>query len=148
MKTVNDLLQAKSSNVWSISPKAKVFDALKFMSEKRIGALMVMDEKGEVAGIMSERDYARKVILLGKTSKETAVEEIMTPVDQMFYIKPENTVEECMVLMTVKHIRHLPVCREGKLLGLVSIGDAVKSIISEKDELIEHLSNYIAGKYM
>jgi signal-transduction protein with cAMP-binding, CBS, and nucleotidyltransferase domain len=148
MKTVNDLLQAKSSNVWSISPKAKVFDALKFMSEKRIGALMVMDEKGETAGIMSERDYARKVILLGKTSKETAVEEIMTPVDQMFYIKPENTVEECMVLMTVKHIRHLPVCREGKLLGLVSIGDAVKSIISEKDELIEHLSNYIAGKYM
>ncbi len=148
MKTVKDLLLAKSSNVWSISPKAKVFDALKFMSEKQIGALMVMDEKGELAGIMSERDYARKVILLGKTSKETAVEEIMTPVDQMFYIKPENTVEECMVLMTVKHIRHLPVCREGKLLGLISIGDAVKSIISEKDELIEQLNNYIAGKYM
>lgn len=148
MKTVKDLLLAKSSNVWSISPKAKVFDALKFMSEKQIGALMVRDEKGEVAGIMSERDYARKVILLGKTSKETAVEEIMTPVDQMFYIKPENTVEECMVLMTVKHIRHLPVCREGKLLGLISIGDAVKSIISEKDELIEQLNNYIAGKYM
>lgn len=148
MKTVKDLLLAKSSNVWSISPKAKVFDALKFMSEKQIGAIMVMDEKGELAGIMSERDYARKVILLGKTSKETAVEEIMTPVDQMFYIKPENTVEECMVLMTVKHIRHLPVCREGKLLGLISIGDAVKSIISEKDELIEQLNNYIAGKYM
>ncbi|MGD0781516.1 MAG: CBS domain-containing protein [Candidatus Aminicenantales bacterium] len=148
MKTVKDLLQTKSSNVWSIPPKAKVFDALKFMSEKQIGALMVMDEKGQTVGIMSERDYARKVILLGKRSKETAVEDIMTPVDQMFYIKPENTVEECMVLMTVKHIRHLPVCHEGKLLGLVSIGDAVKSIISEKDELIEQLSNYIAGKYM
>jgi signal-transduction protein with cAMP-binding, CBS, and nucleotidyltransferase domain len=148
MKTVKDLLQGKSSSVWSIPPKAKVFDALKFMSEKQIGALMVIDEKGDVAGIMSERDYARKVILLGKTSRETAVEEIMTPVDQMFTIKPENTVEECMVLMTVKHIRHLPVCQEGKLHGLISIGDAVKSIISEKDELIEQLSNYIAGKYM
>ena len=84
----------------------------------------------------------------GKTSKETAVEEIMTPADQMFYVKPENTVEECMVLMTVKHIRHLPVCLDGKLLGLVSIGDAVKSLIGEKDALIEQLSNYIAGKYM
>jgi signal-transduction protein with cAMP-binding, CBS, and nucleotidyltransferase domain len=148
MKTVKDLLQDKTASVWSISPKAKVFDALKFMSEKQIGALMVVDEKGQTTGIMSERDYARKVILLGKTSKETAVEEIMTPVDHMFYVKPEHTVEECMILMTVKHIRHLPVCQEGKLLGLVSIGDAVKSIISEKDALIEQLSNYIAGKYM
>jgi signal-transduction protein with cAMP-binding, CBS, and nucleotidyltransferase domain len=148
MKTVKDLLQDKPSSLWSISPKAKVFDALKFMSEKQIGALIVQDEKGQTAGIMSERDYARKVILLGKTSRETAVEEIMTPVDQMYHIKPENTVEECMILMTVKHIRHLPVCHEGKLLGLISIGDAVKSIISEKDALIEQLSNYIAGKYM
>jgi CBS domain-containing protein len=148
MKTVKDLLQSKSCDVWSISPRARVFDALKFMSEKQIGALLVLDDKGQTAGIMSERDYARKVILLGKSATETAVEEIMTPIDKMYHIRPENTVEECMVLMTVKHVRHLPVCQEGKLLGIISIGDAVKSIISEKDELIEQLSNYIAGKYM
>jgi CBS domain-containing protein len=148
MNTVKDLLNEKSSTVWSISPKAKVFDALKLMSEKQIGALMVMDEKGEAAGIITERDYARKIILLGKTSKETAVEEIMTPVDKMYYIKPVNTVEECMVLMTAKHVRHLPVCDEGKFAGLVSIGDVVKSIISEKETLINQLSDYIGGKYL
>jgi len=148
MKTVKDLLGEKSATVWSISPKAKVFDALKLMSEKQIGALMVMDEKGGVAGIMTERDYARKIILLGKTSKETAVEEIMTPAGKMYYVKPANTLEECMVLMTGKHVRHLPVCDEGRFAGLVSIGDVVKSIISEKETLINQLSDYIGGKYM
>ncbi len=149
MKTVNDLLSEKGCpTVWSISPKAKVFDALKLMSEKQIGALMVMDDKGQVAGIITERDYARKVILLGKASKETAVEEIMTPVDRMYYVKPSNTVEECMVLMTGKHVRHLPVCDEGKFAGLLSIGDVVKSIISEKETLINQLSDYIGGKYL
>jgi CBS domain-containing protein len=148
MKTVKDILETKGKTVWSISPKAKVFDALKLMSEKEIGALMVMDEKNEIRGIISERDYARKVILLGKTSKETSVEEIMTPLAAMYHIKPANTVEECMVLMTGKHIRHLPVCDEGRFIGLVSIGDVVKSIISEKEDLIAQLSNYIAGKYM
>jgi CBS domain-containing protein len=148
MNTVKDLLNEKSASVWSISPKAKVFDALKLMSEKQIGALMVMDEKGGVAGIITERDYARKIILLGKASKETAVEEIMTPIDQMYYVKPANTVEECMVLMTAKHVRHLPVCDEGKFAGLVSIGDVVKSIISEKETLINQLSDYIGGKYL
>jgi CBS domain-containing protein len=148
MNTVKDLLSEKCSTVWSISPKAKVFDALKLMSEKQIGALMVMDEKGEVAGIITERDYARKIILLGKTSKETAVEEIMTPADKMYYIKPANTVEECMVLMTARHVRHLPVCDEGKFAGLLSIGDVVKSIISEKETLINQLSDYIGGKYL
>lgn len=148
MKTVQDLLIEKGSAVWSISPKAKVFDALKLMSEKQIGALMVMDEKGGVAGIITERDYARKIILLGKTSKETAVAEIMTPADKMYYIKPSNSVEECMVLMTGKHVRHLPVCDGGKFAGLVSIGDVVKSIISEKETLISQLSDYIGGKYL
>jgi CBS domain-containing protein len=148
MKTVQDLLNEKGAAVWSISPKAKVFDALKLMSEKQIGALMVMDEKGEVAGIITERDYARKIILLGKTSKETAVAEIMTPADKMYYIKPSNSVEECMVLMTGKHVRHLPVCDGGKFAGLVSIGDVVKSIISEKETLINQLSDYIGGKYL
>jgi signal-transduction protein with cAMP-binding, CBS, and nucleotidyltransferase domain len=148
MKTVKEILDAKPREIWSISPKAKVFDALKLMSEKQIGALMVMGERNQVAGIITERDYARKVILSGKSSKETAVEEIMTPLDQMFHVKPENTVEECMVLMTAKHVRHLPVCEKEKFIGLVSIGDVVKSIVSEKDALIEQLSNYIGGKYL
>jgi CBS domain-containing protein len=148
MKTVKEILEAKAKTVRSISPKAKVFDALRLMGDKQIGALMVMDEKNEVRGIISERDYARKVILLGKTSKETSVEEIMTPIEKMFYVKPTHTVEECMLLMTGKHIRHLPVCEEGKFLGLISIGDVIKSLLTEKEDLIEQLSNYIAGKYM
>jgi signal-transduction protein with cAMP-binding, CBS, and nucleotidyltransferase domain len=148
MKTVKEILDTKAKTVWSISPKAKVFDALKLMSEKQIGALMVMDEKNDVHGIISERDYARKIILLGKTSKDTSVEEIMTPIEKMYYVKPTHTVEECMVLMTGKHIRHLPVCEEGKFMGLISIGDVIKSLLNEKEDLIEQLSNYIAGKYM
>jgi len=148
MKTVKDILEDKAKAVWSISPKAKVFDALKLMSEKEIGALIVQDEKGGILGIISERDYARKVILLGKASKETMVEEIMTPEKNMYFVNPSATVEECMVLMTGKHIRHLPVCEEGKFIGLISIGDVIKSLLTEKEDLIEQLSNYIAGKYM
>jgi CBS domain-containing protein len=147
MKSVKEVLKAKTKEVWSISPYAPVFDALKLMGEKQIGALMVMDDRGKVAGIISERDYARKVILKGKTSKETKVEEIMTPASEMFAVKPDNTVEECMILMTGKHVRHLPVFENNQFVGVVSIGDAVKSIISEQGALIEHLSNYIAGKY-
>jgi CBS domain-containing protein len=148
MKTVKDIIDSKGKAVWSISPKAKVFDALKLMGEKEIGALMVMDEKGEVHGIISERDYARKVTLLGKNSMETMVAEIMTPAEKMFHVKPDSTVEECMVVMTGKHVRHLPVCENNKFVGLISIGDVIKSIITEKEDLIEQLSNYIAGKYM
>ncbi len=148
MKTAKDILESKGKTVWSISPKAKVYDALKLMGEKEIGALMVMDEKGSVVGIISERDYARKVILLGKSSRETLVEEIMTPEEKMIYIKPQGTVEDCMVLMTGKHIRHLPVCEGGKFAGVISIGDVIKSLLTEKEDLIEQLSNYIAGKYM
>jgi CBS domain-containing protein len=147
MKSVREVLKVKTKEVWSILPYATVFDALKLMGEKKIGALMVMDDKGKVAGIISERDYARKVILKGKASKDTKVEEIMTPASEMFAVKPENSVEECMILMTGKHVRHLPVFENDKFIGVVSIGDVVKSIISEQEALIEHLSGYIAGKY-
>lgn len=148
MKTARDMLKNKTKEVWSVTPKQTVFEALKFMGEKEIGALMVIDEAGKVQGIISERDYARKVILRGKTSRETAVEEIMTPVDQMYTVKPDTTVEDCMVLITGKRIRHVPVFEGDQFVGLISIGDVVKSIISEQELLIEHLSNYIAGKYV
>ena len=147
MKSVKEVLKAKKKEVWSVLPYDTVYDALKLMGEKQIGALMVMDNHGKVAGIISERDYARKVILKGKTSKETRVEEIMTPAPEMFAVKPDNSVEECMILMTGKHVRHLPVFENNQFVGVVSIGDVVKSIISEQEVLIEQLSNYIAGKY-
>ena len=148
MKTVKDILKNKNQKeVWSVQPKSTVFEALALMGEKEIGALMVIDEKGKVAGIISERDYARKVILKGKASRETAVKEIMTPADQMYTVKPETSVDDCMVLITGKHIRHIPVFDNEKFVGVISIGDIVKSIIAEQETLIEQLSNYIAGKY-
>ncbi len=146
-KKVKDLLKSKKKEVFSISPKLVVYDALKVMGEKEIGALMVMDDAGKVLGIITERDYARKVVLKGKRSQETLVEEIMTPAENMFTVKPDTSVEDCMVLITGKHVRHLPVYEDGKYIGLISIGDVVKSIISEQEMLIDHLSNYIAGKY-
>ncbi len=147
MQTARDLLKGKTKQVWSISPKATVFDALKLMAEKEIGALMVMDEKDKVVGIITERDYARKIILKGKTSSKALISDIMTPADKMFCVKPETPVEDCMVLMTGKRIRHVPVFDGNKYVGLISIGDVVKSTISSKDMLIEHLSNYISGTY-
>jgi CBS domain-containing protein len=147
MKSVKEVLKAKTKEVWSILSYATVYDALKLMGEKQIGALMVMNDEGKVVGIISERDYARKVILKGKTSKDTRVEEIMSPLSELFTVKPGNTVEECMILMTGKHVRHLPVFENNQFVGLVSIGDVVKSIISEQEALIDQLSNYIAGKY-
>jgi len=147
MQRVSDILKSKSKQMWTILPDSTVFEALKLMAEKEIGALMVVDKKGKVAGIMTERDYARKIVLKGKTSPKTLVKEIMTPVSKMFSVKPDTSVEDCMVLMTGKHIRHVPVFDGVKFVGLVSIGDAVKSTISEKDVLINQLSNYIAGQY-
>ncbi len=147
MKSVKEVLKDKKKEVWSILPYVAVYDALKLMGEKQIGALMVIDDHGKVAGIISERDYARKVILKGKTSKETKVEEIMTPASERYAVKPDNSVEECMILMTGKHVRHLPVFENNQFVGVVSIGDVVKSIVSEQEALIEQLSNYIAGKY-
>ncbi|HON58222.1 MAG TPA: CBS domain-containing protein [Smithella sp.] len=147
MVRMKDLLNSKSKELWSILPDATVFEALKLMAEKEIGALMVIDKKGKVWGIITERDYARKVILKGKTSPKTLVKEIMTPLAKMYKVKPDTTLEECMVLMTGKHVRHIPVFDRAKFVGLVSIGDVVKATISQKDMLINQLSNYIAGRY-
>ncbi|HAP32032.1 MAG TPA: histidine kinase [Firmicutes bacterium] len=147
MKTVSVILKEKGQGVWSISPKSTVFEAVKSMSEKEVGALMVLDEQDMVAGIITERDYARKVILKGKRSESTLVEEIMTPIDKMYTVKPELTVEDAMVLITAKRVRHLPVFENNQLTGIISIGDLVKAKIAEQEMLIEQLSNYIAGRY-
>lgn len=147
MQRARDILKSKTKEVWSISPKSTVFEALKIMGEKEIGALMVMDKKDKVVGIITERDYARKVILKGKNSRETLVSEIMTPSGKMYTVTPDTLVEDCMVLITGKRIRHVPVFDGDQYVGLISIGDVVKSTISQKDMLIEHLSNYIGGKY-
>ncbi len=148
MQTVKDLLKQRKKEIFSVKPKATVFEALKIMGEKEIGSVMVMDEKGKVIGILSERDYARKVILKGKTSRETLVEEIMTPYEKMYTVKPDTSVEDCMVVITGKRVRHLPVFEGDKFVGLVSIGDVVKSMLIERDSMIEHLSDYISGKYV
>jgi CBS domain-containing protein len=152
MQTAKDLLKTKTKEVWSISPKKTVFDALKLMADKEVGALIVMDDnspvgKEKVLGIITERDYARKVILKGKASSKALVSEIMTPADKVYSVKPDTSVDDCMVLMTGKRVRHIPVFDGTKFIGLISIGDVVKSTISSKDMLIEHLSNYISGTY-
>jgi CBS domain-containing protein len=142
MKTVRDILAAKGHQVWCVEPGATVFDALRLMAEKEIGALLVM-EGDRVVGILSERDYARKVVLLGRTSPTTAVKEIMT--SPVVYTHSDQSIEECMALVTEKRVRHLPVMKEGKLVGLISIGDLVKSIIADQKFLIEQLVRYISG---
>ncbi len=142
MKVVKDILQAKGHRVWSITPDATVYDALTLMAEKNVGALVVLDGD-RVVGIISERDYARKVILKGKSSKDLQVREIMT--SRVVFVRPEQTMAECMVLMTDKYIRHLPVLVDNRLAGLVSIGDVVKAIIAEKEFIIGQLESYITG---
>ncbi len=142
MKTVNQILRSKGSQVLSIPPDASVYDALKLMGEKNVGALLVL-EQGRLVGIISERDYARKVTLKGKSSLNTPVRDIMT--DRVMFVRPEQTVEECMALMTDKHIRHLPVLVGDQVAGIVSIGDLVKASIEEKDFMIKQLENYITG---
>ena len=147
MQRVSDILKSKAKQLWTILPEASVLDALKLMAEKEIGALMVIDKKDKVVGIMTERDYARKIALKGKTSLETRVKDIMTPYDKMYTVKLDTPIEDCMVLMTGKHIRHVPIFDGGKFVGVISIGDVVKSTISQKDMLIDQLSDYIGGKY-
>ncbi len=142
MTTVAQILQGKGNEVWSVSPATVVYNALKAMAEKNVGALLVL-EGDELRGIFSERDYARKVILEGKSSREIPVEEIMSP--EVFTVSPQQSVEECMALMTDKRVRHLPVVEGGRVIGVISIGDAVKAIISEREFTIKHLENYIAG---
>lgn len=143
-RTVEQILRGKGYNVWSVSPDDTVYEALDVMAEKNIGAVLVLDEEGDLVGIMSERDYARKIILQRRTSRETLVRDIMT--SDVVYVRPEQTVEDCMALMTDKRIRHLPVLEDGELIGVVSIGDVVKAIISEQEFIIEQLENYITGK--
>jgi CBS domain-containing protein len=143
MKTVTQLLRAKGHDVLSISPETPVFDALQVMAEKNVGALLVLEES-RLVGIFTERDYARKVILKGKSSKEIPVREIMS--SHVLYVRPNQTIDDCMALMTDKRVRHLPVMDEERLIGLISIGDVVKAIISEQEFLIEQLQNYITGR--
>jgi CBS domain-containing protein len=140
MTTVRQLLDEKGSNVWKIASDANVFDALRLMAEKNVGALLVLD-KNKIVGIFSERDYARKVILKGKSSRDITVADIMT--QRVVCVRPSHTIEEAMALMTEKHIRHLPVCEGEDLLGMISIGDIVKAMISDREFIIEQLENYI-----
>jgi len=144
MTTVADILKTKPHrSVFTITPAASVFEALKLMAEKNVGALLVV-EGGQVAGIITERDYARKIMLMSRASKETPVRDIMTP--DVMYVRPDHTSEECMALMTENRLRHLPVMDGGQLLGLVSIGDLVKDIISQQQFIIQQLEHYITGE--
>ncbi len=138
--TVRQLLQKKGSEVFSIGPEATVLEALKLMAEKDVGALVVLDG-GRLVGIFSERDYARKIVLHGKFSNDTAVKEIMTA--RVLCVEPSNTVEQCMALMTQRHIRHLPVLEGEKVVGLISIGDIVKETISQQQFTIQQLEAFI-----
>lgn len=140
MKTVRQVIKDKDSEIWWTTPDTHVFSALSLMAEKSVGALLVIDN-GKIVGIFSERDYARKVILKGKSSKDIYVREIMTT--SVRFITPEQTCEQALALMTDKHIRHLPVLEDDQLLGIVSIGDLVKAVIDEQKKTIDKLEKYI-----
>ncbi len=140
MKTVRDILQKKGGDIFSISPQASVYEALQVMADKNIGAVLVI-ERGKLVGILSERDYARKVILKGKASKETLVSDLMTK--NVLYVSPDKNVEDCMFLMTTKNIRHLPVIEDDRLIGIISINDVVKIIISDQKFAIDALEKYM-----
>lgn len=142
MQTVQQLLDEKGHEVWSIPPDALVYDAVAQMAEKEIGALMVI-ESGRVVGLVSERDYARKVVLKGRFSRETQVRDIMTT--RVVYAHLEQSVEECMAILTDQRVRHLPVMEQGRLVGIISIGDLVKAIITEQKFIIDQLVHYIAS---
>ena len=144
MKTVEQILRAKGNAFWFVAPDTMVYDALKLMAEKDVGALLVLESGTRLLGIISERDYARKVILKGKSSLDTPVVEVMTR--PVVAVKPQQTVEECMAVMTTKRIRHLPVLVAEQVVGVVSIGDLVKASLDEKDFLIKQLENYITGE--
>jgi len=142
MKLVKNILDSKGNEIWHIAPDDSVFDAIKIMAEKGVGALLVMND-ANLVGIVSERDYARKVILKGRSSKKTPVKDIMTT--EVIYTQPEQTVEECMLVMTENRIRHLPVMQDEKIVGVLSIGDLVKAIIDEQHFTIKQLEMYITS---
>jgi CBS domain-containing protein len=143
MKLVKHLLDIKGRNVISIAPDASVFDAIRLMADESIGSLVVLDENGRLAGIVTERDYARKVIVMGRSSKDTRVAEIMTT--DVLTAASDHTVNACMEIMTERKIRHLPVVEDGRVIAMVSIGDLVQAIIADQKEEIEHLEHYISG---
>ena len=138
---VSDILKGKSSNIYSVTGQVSVYEAIKVMGEKNIGALLIMEGE-RLTGILSERDYARKVVLKGKSSRETPVKDIMT--ENVLTVASNDSIEICMAIMTDKHIRHLPVVDEGRVLGMVSIGDVVNGIIEKQKETIAHLESYIS----
>ena len=144
MTAVAQVLKSKpDQTIYTITPAALVFDAVKLMAEKNVGALIVIEGE-KIVGLITERDYARKIVLMARSSKETPVGDIMT--SQVMYVRPDQTSEECMALMTENRLRHLPVIDKGKLTGVVSIGDLVKDVISEQKFIIQQLEHYIAGE--
>jgi CBS domain-containing protein len=145
MTTVQRLLQSKGPDVWSIGPDASVYDAVRLMAEKNVGALMVVDG-GRLVGIISERDYAREIVLKDRSSRDTPVGAIMTR--KVLFVRPEQTTDVCMALMTERRLRHLPVLDDDRLVGVISMRDVVKDVISEKEFLIEQLENYIADRWV
>lgn len=142
--TIRSVLRNKGTAIWSVAPEATVYEALRLLAEKDVGALLVIYEGGLV-GVFSERDYARKVALMGRSSKEMRVEEIMTR--PVITVTPDHSIEECMRIVTEQRVRHLPVMEGERLVGIISIGDLVNTIISAQAETIQHLSSYIAGEY-
>ena len=143
MKSATHILRSKAdAHVYSVAPTAAVFDALKLMADHNIGSLLVMED-GKIVGIFTERDYARKIVLMGRTSPQTMVREVMS--SSVMFVGPDQTSEQCMALMTNSRLRHLPVMEDGELLGIISIGDLVKDIISEQQFIIEQLERYIIG---
>jgi CBS domain-containing protein len=143
MDTVRNILQIKGNMVYTICITCSVYEALEVLEEKNLGALVVVDESGKLIGIFTERDYARKVVLKGRSSKETLVRDIMT--DRPVFVTPDTEIEYCMQLMTNKFIRHLPVIENNDLIGLISIGDILKYVISNKDFIIQNLEHYIVS---
>jgi CBS domain-containing protein len=140
--TISDILRNKGTQVWSIEPSATVFDAITLLAEKNVGALLVM-KGGSLVGILSERDYTRKVVLKGKSSRDSLVSEILS--GQIVHVTPGHSVEECLRLMTDRHVRHLPVLEENKVVGIVSIGDLVNWVITQQSQTIQQLQTYITG---
>ncbi len=144
MEFVSQFLEKKGHDVWWVAPETTVFDALQLMANKKVGALLVLEEDSLV-GVFSERDYARKVILKGKSSKDTPVRDIMST--KIVCVAPNQSTEECMSLMTEKRVRHLPVMNGENLIGIISIGDVVKAVIADREDIIEQLEHYITGTF-